>query len=226
MPMRLLRLAPVALLLAAVGVTQSMAQSMPDTPISQEFPHVLASVDLQPGQSASVTVPDAYFKGSAPGEMTVYIPAGTFQDPVTFQVLAASNRRWDAHVKSGTKVVANFAYRVLDRKTGKPLQAFPSAVQYTVSDSMINSHSVYWAVKPAGGLIDANSNSNISGHVLSHPTPTAAVGWIITTPTSTLSMSRGSGSMSGASAGSGSMSGGSSGGSSTSSSGSGSSSGG
>ncbi|HKI56681.1 MAG TPA: hypothetical protein VKB31_05965 [Trueperaceae bacterium] len=203
----------LALPLAALG----FAQSLPATPVSSDFSHVLASVNLQPGQSASITVPDAYFKGAAPGDMTIYIPVGTFKDPVTFQVLAASNSHWDGMAKSGQKVVANFAYRVYDRKTHQVVGKFPSAVQYTVADTMVDKHSVYWAVKPGATprLINANSASTIQGDVLSHPTPTAAVGWIITTPTADLAM-KGSGSgssMSGSqSSTAGSSSGGGSGG--------------
>ena len=203
--------------LALAGLT--FAQQMPNTPVSQEFPHVLATVNLQPGQSASVTVPDAYFTGAAPGAMTIYIPNNAFADPVTFQVLASSNARWDAMAPSGLKVVANFAYRVVDSKTDRPVEAFKNPVRYTVSDSMIDGKSVYWAVKPGTTpkLVNANAASKIHGNVLSHPTPTAAVGWIITTPKADLkgSMS-GSGSSMGSSSGTNSSYGSNSGGSSNS----------
>ncbi len=175
-----LTLAGTLLLLAGAA----FAQTMPASPLAQEFPHVLATLDLQPGQSASVTVPDAYFGGSAPGSMTIYIPAGAFHDPVRFQLLAGSNARWDKVVASDVKAVANFAYRVLDLKTGKLVLGFDAPLRYTVSDSMIDAHSVYWAVKPGSmpTLIDANKASVIHGNVLEHPTPTAAVGWVVTTP--------------------------------------------
>lgn len=206
MRMRTRILTGAVLLLA--GAT--FAQQMPSTPVSQEFPHVLATVDLQPGQSASITVPDAYFTGAAPGEMTIYIPTNAFGDPVRFQVLASANSRWDGMVQSGLKVVANFAYRVVDSKTGKPVQAFQAPVQYTVSDGMIDGHSVYWAVKPGGSpqIVNANAHSTVHGDVLSHPTPTAAVGWIITTPKADLASAMKGGSSSG---GSGSNAGGTSG---------------
>lgn len=198
---RTMILAGLVLLLA--GAT--FAQQMPSTPVSQEFPHVLATVSLQPGQSASITVPDAYFTKSAPGEMTIYIPTNAFQDPVEFQVLASSNKRWDSMVNSKDMVVANFAYRVLDTKTGKLVEAFKSPVQYTVSDSMIDSNSVYWAVKPGSPpkLINANAKSKIQGNVLSHGTPVAAVGWIITTPKADLASTMSGSSSSGGSSNSG-----------------------
>ncbi len=190
---RTMVLAGLVLLLA--GTT--FAQQMPSTPVSKEFPHVLASVDLQPGQSASITVPDAYFKGAAPGEMTVYIPVNSFTDPVRFQLLASSNARWDGMVKSGEKVVANFAYRVLDLKTDQLVAKFAGPVQYTVSDSMIDKNSIYWAVKPGSPptLINANKASTIHGSVLSHGTPVSTVGWIITTPSADLANMSGSSSM-------------------------------
>ncbi len=179
----------VAGMLACLG-TLALAQALPSTPVSKAFPHVLATVSLQPGQSASITVPDAHFTGAAPGEMTVYIPPDAFKDPVTFQLLASSNARWDSQVKSGLQVVANFAYRVIDTKTNQPVQGFSAPVHYTVADSMIDKHSIYWAVKPGAtpSLINANAGSTIQGDVLSHATPTAAVGWIITTPKADLAM--------------------------------------
>lgn len=191
----------------------AFAQSMPASPIAQEFPHVLATLDLQPGQSASVTVPDAFFTGSAPGAMTIYVPAGAFTDPVRFQLLAGSNARWDKLVASDVKVVANFAYRVLDLKTGKLVEGFDAPLRYTVSDSMIDAHSIYWAVKPGAmpTLANANAASIIHGAVLEHPTPTAAVGWVVTTPKADLaSMMPASGGMAAtgpSSSGSGSKSG-------------------
>lgn len=201
MRMRTKILTAVVALLA--GAT--FAQQMPSTPVSQEFQHVLATVDLQPGQSASITVPDAYFMGAAPGEMTIHIPTNAFRDPVRFQVLASPNGRWDGMVQRGLKVVANFAYRVVDTKTGQPVQAFQAPVQYTVSDSMIDGHSVYWAVKPGGSpkIVNANAHSAIHGNVLSHPTPTAAVGWIITTPKADLAGMMKGGTSSGGSSGNG-----------------------
>ncbi len=192
--MRIRAMALAGLVVLLAGAT--FAQQMPSTPVSQEFPHVLATVNLRPGQSASITVPDAYFAMGAPGSMTIYIPTNAFQDPVTFQVLASTNKRWDGMVNSKDMVVANFAYRVLDTKTGKLVEAFKNPVEYTVSDSMIDSNSVYWAVKPGNPpkLINANAKSKIQGNVLSHATPVAAVGWIITTPKADLA-----GSMSGSS---------------------------
>lgn len=179
----------LASMLACLGMA-AFAQALPSTPVSNEFPHVLATVSLQPGQSASITVPDAYFMGAAPGEMTIYIPPDAFKDPVTFQLLASTNSQWDSLVKSNLMVVANFAYRVIDSKTNQPLNGFSAPLQYTVADTMIDMHSVYWAVKPGATptLINANAASSIHGDVLSHATPTAAVGWIITTPKADLAM--------------------------------------
>jgi len=197
----------------------TFAQTMPDSPVAQAFPHVLATLDLQPGQPASVTVPDAFFTQGAPGEMTIYIPAGAFHDPVRFQLLANTNAHWDGMVGSGLKAVANFAYRVLDLKTGSLVEGFDQPLSYTVSDGMIDAHSVYWAIKPGAmpTLVNANAATVLHGTVLSHPTPTAAVGWVITTPKADLAGMMPSNASSGsmttmpASSGSGTKSGGSSG---------------
>lgn len=178
-------LSPVVALLLVAGAASAQS-AQPTSPLGELFPHVLASLELQPGQGGSVTVPDQYTAGPAAGAMTIHVPAGAFQDPVRFEVLAAPNASFASLVPNGVTVIANFAYRVTDLKTGALLTSFAAPASYTVSDTMVTKDSRYWAVHPSGEsatLTDASAGSTIQGAVLSHPTPTAAVGWIVTTPT-------------------------------------------
>jgi hypothetical protein len=152
------------------------------------YPHVLAVLYLDPGQKGKITVPDQYTMGKTYGYATYTIPAGTFSAPVKFEILAAANSAWDKQVPSDVTVVANFAYRVTDLKTGKPIEKFSKPITYSVNDTMITRDSVYWATTATSPvqLKNANGGSKISGTVLEHATPVSAVGWIITTPKSDL----------------------------------------
>ncbi|WP_455382263.1 hypothetical protein, partial [Salinispira pacifica] len=113
-------------------------------------------------------------------------------------VLAGTNSSWDNMVNSNQKVVANFAYRVINENNGNLIKKFNKPVTYTVHDPMITSDSVYWATtaKSTPKIIKANSATKINNHTLSHPQPVAVVGWIITTPKSDLSNSNSNSSMS------------------------------
>jgi len=155
---------------------------------------VVGTITLNAGQSGSLKVPDQY-SGSknAMGMATVTIPKGAFSVPVKFQVLASRNSAWDNKVSSSQKVVANFAYRVIDTNNGKLVKQFQKPVTYSVNDPMITSDSIYWATTPKSNpkIINANKATMISNHTLSHPQPVATVGWIITTPRSDLSSNSG-----------------------------------
>ncbi len=178
---------------AALALTLAACQTGPKVagPVGMTkygYPDVLGTLTLQPGQSGKITVPDQFTTGKAAGYMTISIPGNAFSVPVRFQVLAGTNSSWDSMVSPGQMVVANFAYRVINEKTGGLIEKFNAPITYSVTDSMITQNSIYWATtaaKPAK-LINANAASSISGTTLSHPTPVASVGWIVTTPRSDL----------------------------------------
>lgn len=190
------RIVPAISILAFFVIGLSFAQPAPNLAQSG-YPDVLAALYLQPGQSASVTVPDLYIRGMPAGYMTIQIPSGAFKVPVKFELLSSSNMAWDKLVPSNLKVVAAFAYRVTDTNSGQLIGKIAEPLVYTVSDTMIDGHSVYWATTPTNPiklikLINANAASKIRGSVLQHVTPTAVVGWIVTTPKKDL-MSTGGG---------------------------------
>jgi hypothetical protein len=176
------------------GTAASTAASTPSSPgvppglTEYGYPHVLASINLEPGQKAQIMVPDQYSTGQVNGYMTITIPGDAFSVPVRFEVLAGSNSSWDKQVSSDLVVVANFAYRVIDRNTGKLVDKFDNPVTWEVQDPMVNMNSVYWATTAANPpkLIDANAASKIMGDTLEHAQPVALVGWIVTTPKSAI----------------------------------------
>ncbi|HVA37218.1 MAG TPA: hypothetical protein VNJ51_06365 [Candidatus Dormibacteraeota bacterium] len=167
----------------ASRVTPAQAAQAPDL-AQYGYRHVLATVHLQPGQTARITVPDAYSAGKAMGYATITVPAGAFTVPVKFEVLAGSHQHWQALAPKGLVAIANFAYRVTDTATGQRIAAFHAAVTYSVRDAMVAKDSVYWATtatSPAK-FLDASPHTAIDGDVLTHPQMTANVGWVITTP--------------------------------------------
>jgi len=179
-----------AIALLLVGSIVSANSGDPAGLTQYGYPHVVGTITLKAGQSGTLKVPDQY-SGSkdAMGTATVKIPSGAFSVPVKFQVLASRNSAWDNQVKTSQKVVANFAYRVIDTNNGKLVKQFQKPVTYTVKDPMITSDSIYWATtaKSSPKIINANTATRISNHTLMHPQPVATVGWIITTPKSDLS---------------------------------------
>lgn len=180
----------LALTMTALFASQSMATMSQTRGLENYgYPVVLASVNFVPGQPLKITLPDQVTAGTPPGYATFSIPANAFTEPVTIHFLAAENSAWDRHVSPKLKVIANFAYLVTD-KSGKIVSKFHKPIMYTLKDSMVTKHSVYWATTPHNPprLIDANKASKINGMMLSHPTPVSKVGWIITTPKSELHM--------------------------------------
>jgi len=181
---------PALLVLGLTACQTAMKASNPQGLEKFGYPYVLKTINFQPGHALTVTVADTYAKGMAPGHATYTIPANAFTMPVTFQILAGTNTYWDGMVKSNEKVVANFAYLVTDPATGQIVTKFNAPITYSVTDSMITKDSIYWATTAASPprLIDANKASKITGTMLEHATPLSAVGWIITTPKSEISM--------------------------------------
>lgn len=189
---------PVVLVLGLAACQTAIKAANPQGLEKFGYPYVLKTVNFVPGHAMTVKVPDTYVRGMAPGYATYTIPANAFNEPVTIQILAGKNSYWDGMVNSKLQVVANFAYYVTSKTTGKPVVKFNAPIIYSVTDSMVNSHSVYWATTAANPpkMINANKFSKISGDTLKHGTPLSAVGWIITTPKSDISMSSSSSSMS------------------------------
>lgn len=181
------------LLVLSLTACQTMSHNQaPAGLMKYGYPHVLKTINFKPGHAVTVKVPDAYTTGKPYGYETIVLPADAFTMPVKFEILAGTNRAWDKMVPSNLKVVANFAYLVTDASTGAIVTKFNKPAMYSVKDSMITKDSIYWATTAANPpkLINANKASKISGMTLSHATPVSAVGWIITTPKSEISMSK------------------------------------
>jgi hypothetical protein len=185
----LILLAAAAMVGVAVPLTAQQAPGADLTAFG--YPDVLATVDLWPGQSTYITVPDQVrnedvIEERSVGLMTIRIPADAFTHPVRFEVLSNRDAAWNSQVPAGQTVVANFAYRVTDLITNMPVLQFAAPLDFYVYDSQITQSSVYWATTASNPIrvVNANQGSVIRGDFLEHATPVASVGWIITSPAS------------------------------------------
>lgn len=137
------------------------------------FPQVAASTALTPGTATVLRS----------GEITVHIPAGAIGVPATFELLTGSAASWASYAPAGQRVVAAFAFRVVDTTTRSLVTSFAKPVVVSVTGPSVGATSRYWntsATTPP--RVVANPvPPKISGHTLTHGNPTAAVGWLVTT---------------------------------------------
>jgi hypothetical protein len=153
------------------------AVSAADGPDFTKFGYatVAKSMDIAPDQAATITM----------GDQTVTIKAGTFDAPVTFDLLTGDLSTWKALVKDRT-VRAAFAFRVTDKATKAILPTFKQPVMYTYSgkdaqssDAILN---VTAATPPA---ITPNPVAITFDGKVNHPFTGAGVAWlVVSAPTS------------------------------------------
>lgn len=140
------------------------------------YPTVAKSMDLTPDQAATITA----------GDQSVAIKAGTFDGPVTFDLLTSDASAWKDQVKDRT-VRAAFAFRVTDKTTKAILGSFKQPVTYTYSgkdaqssDAILNTSA---ATPP---VITANPTPITFDGKVNHPFGGAGVGWlVVSAPTGT-----------------------------------------
>lgn len=133
------------------------------------YPTVAASMAIAPDQSVTLTA----------GNQSVAIKAGTFDGPVTFDLLTGVPSAWQNQV-SGRTVRAAFAFRVTDTATKAILGGFKQPVIYTYSgtdaqstDAILNTTA---ASPPA---ITPNSTPITFDGKVNHPFGGSGVGWLV-----------------------------------------------
>ncbi|HUX49779.1 MAG TPA: hypothetical protein VMW73_03225, partial [Spirochaetia bacterium] len=169
MPKQLRYFATLCVVTLSLSACAASSQSSVLTGMARYgYPHVLASMNLQAGQSGTITVPDQFANGRVNGSMTIAIPSDAFSVPVRFEVLTGKNRDWNAAISPGAAVIANIAYRVTDLKNGSLIKRFNAPIEFTVTDPMITSSSQYLETTPARPpeVINANAATQISGDSL------------------------------------------------------------
>lgn len=157
------------ILLAVGGFGTVGAQNAPPDFTKFGYPTVAKSMDIAPDQMVTVTA----------GDQSVTIRPGTFDVPVTFDLLTSDPATWKDQVKDRT-VRAAFAFRVTDKNTKAIIGQFKQPVMYSYSgagaqgsDAILNTSA---ATPPA---ITPNATPITFDGKVNHPFGGAGVGWLV-----------------------------------------------
>lgn len=156
---------------ALFGVTSVWAASAVDF-THNGFPTIAAKVAIPAGQGATLSG----------GGAVVTIPAGTFADPVEFELLQGPLASFASKAPAGQNPVYDFAFKVVDSKTNALVAGFQKPVIFSYTDSSIGPKSVYYNVDTSGNYTVNPVPAAITGDTLKHPIKGAPVGWVITSP--------------------------------------------
>ncbi len=158
-----------AALLILGNLTAVGAQGPPDMTKSG-YPTVAKSMDLTPDQAATITV----------GERSVAIKAGTFDDPVTFDLLTADPNTWKDLVQ-GRTIRDAFAFRVTDKATKALIGTFKQPVVYTYTDASVTSTDAILNTTAANprAITPNPAPITFAAGAASHPFTGAGVGWLL-----------------------------------------------
>lgn len=153
--------------------SSSSAPSVTDWTLNG-FPTILASKVLIPGDNNSVQI----------GPYTFDIPAGTFGQPVTFQVYTGNLSNFMSKAPQGQQPVLDFAIGAMTTG-GQLIGKFNKPIQLSVTDPAIVSGSQYYNISSSGVFSPNPTGMKVSADTLSHPISADIVGWVITSPAST-----------------------------------------
>jgi hypothetical protein len=156
-------------LLVGGNLTTVGAQGPPDF-TKFGYPTVAKSMDLTPDQAATITADDR----------TIDIKAGTFDVPVTFDLLTSDPSTWSDKVQ-GRTVRDAFAFRVTDKATKALVATFKQPVVYTYTDSDVQSTDVILNTTAASPPVITQNTTPITfaAGKVSHSFGGAGVGWLL-----------------------------------------------
>lgn len=139
------------------------------------FPHTVAQLVIEPDQAAEITL----------GDTRVTIPAGAFgSHPVRFTLLMGSSSFFQRYAPSGQRVIANFAFEVVDLITGTQILKFRKPVVYSLTRPEVSNQSGYWDTTPSSPphVTKNPFPPTVTDHTLTHGNIGAPVGWVVTSP--------------------------------------------
>jgi hypothetical protein len=156
-------------LLVGGNLTPVGAQGAPDL-TKFGYPTVAKSMDLTPDQAATITA----------DERSIDIKAGTFDVPVTFDLLTSDPSTWSDKVQ-GRTVRDAFAFRVTDKATKALIATFKQPVVYTYTDSDVQSTDVILNTTAASPPVITQNTTPITfaAGKVSHSFGGAGVGWLL-----------------------------------------------
>ncbi len=134
------------------------------------YPTVAMSMDITPDQAATITA----------GDRSIAIKAGTFDAPVTFDVLTSDPSTWNDKVQ-GRTVHDAFAFRVTDKATKALVATFKQPVVYTYTDTDLKSTDVILNTTAANPPVITQNTTPITfaDGKASHSFGGAGVGWLL-----------------------------------------------
>jgi hypothetical protein len=134
------------------------------------YPTVAMSMDIAPDQAATITA----------GDRSIAIKAGTFDAPVTFDLLTSDPSTWNDKVQ-GRTVHDAFAFRVTDKATKALVATFKQPVVYTYTDTDLKSTDVILNTTAANPPVITQNATPITfaDGKASHSFGGAGVGWLL-----------------------------------------------
>jgi hypothetical protein len=139
------------------------------------FPNTVAQLIIEPDQAADVTL----------GDTRVQIPAGAFgAHPARFTLLMGQNSFFQPYAPSGQRVIASFAFEVVDLITGEQILKFQKPVVYNLTRPEVSAQSAYWDTTPSAPphVLKNPFPARFTDHTLTHGNIGAPVGWLVTSP--------------------------------------------
>lgn len=118
------------------------------------------------------------------GDITVSVPGTALPARSTVQLLEGSNHYWQSYAPKGQKVVAAFAFRVVNQATNALVISFSAPIVVKVSSPEITHNSKYLNTAPSvPPSVSANPvPPKITGTTLAHGNIADGVGWLVTSP--------------------------------------------
>jgi hypothetical protein len=157
----------------AGGSVTTFAAVIPDF-THYGFPTVVTTAKIPANASSTTTL-------QANGASFV-IPAHFSTDPVTFEVLEGPLANFSANAPAGQTPIYDFAFKVVDNKTGQLVGQFQQPVMFTYTNSEVDAKSMYFNLSTTGTYANNPKTLSIQGHTLSHKIAGAPVGWVVTSP--------------------------------------------
>lgn len=170
------KLIATAGIVGALGTTTAFAATGLDFQ-QFGFPTVVAQATIPVGQGATLTADGA----------TITVPSGAFTDPVKFELLEGPLANFTAKAPAGQTPLYDFAFKVIDQNTNNIIIKFQKPVVFSYTSAKVNANSRYYDIDTSGNYTLNPKPATIVGNTITHGNIGAPVGWVVTSPTSSVS---------------------------------------
>ena len=167
----------LGMMMLTVGSLTTVGAQTASAPDFTKFGYTVAkTMDVTPDQTVTIT----------DGDQSVLIKPGTFDNPVTFELLTGQPSAWKDLVKDRT-VRAAFAFRITDKTTKALLAGSKIPVVYSYSGKDAKADDTIFNTTPANPPVASQNPipTTFADGKVTHPFNIAVVGWIVVSaPTS------------------------------------------